>query len=138
MRPIAADRGRRPSAVASSPRSRSSRTETRDDRSEAVIRLYIGAGRQAGVRPGDLVGAITGEAGITSRDLGALEIADRYALVEVRESRADDVIEALRGSASRGKKVTVAASGMRCVDQENRARRYGAVALAERPVRPYY
>src|SRR5690606_32072258 len=30
-----------------------------------VARLYIGAGRDAGVRPGDLVGAITGEAGIS-------------------------------------------------------------------------
>jgi ATP-dependent RNA helicase DeaD len=42
-----------------------------------VVRLFIGAGREAGIRPGDLVGAITGEAGVTSRDLGAIEIADR-------------------------------------------------------------
>ena len=69
--------------------------------------LYIGAGRQAGVRPADLVGAITGEAGLTSRDLGAIEIADRFSLVEVPGGMADDVIAALRRSAIRGKKVTV-------------------------------
>ena len=33
-----------------------------------VARLFIGAGRRAGVRPGDLVGAITGEAGVGVAD----------------------------------------------------------------------
>ena len=45
-----------------------------------TVRLFIGAGRQAGIRPGDLVGAITGEAGIESRSLGAIEIGDRSSL----------------------------------------------------------
>ena len=72
-----------------------------------VVRLFIGAGRTAGVRPGDLVGAITGEAGLTSRDVGAIEIGDRFSLVEVPAGVADGVIDALRGSTIRGKKVTV-------------------------------
>ncbi len=74
---------------------------------EEVARLFIGAGREAGIRPGDLVGAITGEAGINSRDLGAIEIADRFALVEVPDARADEIIAALRATTIRGKKVTV-------------------------------
>ena len=41
-----------------------------------MARLFLGAGRKAGIRPGDLVGAITGEAGLTSRSVGAIEIAD--------------------------------------------------------------
>ena len=48
-----------------------------------VAMLFVGAGREAGIRPGDLVGAITGEAGINSRELGAIQIADRFSLVEV-------------------------------------------------------
>ena len=71
------------------------------------MRLFVGAGRQAGIRPGDLVGAITGEAGITSRELGAIEIADRFALVEVPASRAEAIIRALRATTLRGKKVPV-------------------------------
>ena len=70
-------------------------------------RLFIGAGREAGIRPGDLVGAITGEAGINSRDLGAIEIADRFSLIEVPESRADDIMHALRATTLRGRKVSV-------------------------------
>jgi ATP-dependent RNA helicase DeaD len=74
---------------------------------EDAVRLFIGAGREAGIRPGDLVGAITGEAGIDSRDLGAIEIADRFSLVEVPESRADEITAALRATTIRGRKVSV-------------------------------
>ena len=45
-------------------------------------------GGRPGIRPGDLVGAITGEAGINSRELGAIEIADRFSLVESAPRRA--------------------------------------------------
>src|SRR6266508_2813560 len=72
-----------------------------------VVRLFIGAGRQAGIRPGDLVGAITGEAGVDSGVLGAIEIADRFSLVEVPEALADKIIAALKASMIRGKKVLV-------------------------------
>ena len=70
-------------------------------------RLFIGAGRQAGIRPGDLVGAITGEAGIESRMIGAIEIADRFSLIDVPDDLADSIVAALRASSIRGKKVTV-------------------------------
>jgi ATP-dependent RNA helicase DeaD len=72
-----------------------------------VARLYIGAGRGAGIRPQDLVGAITGEAAVTGREIGAIHIADRFSIVEVPESIATEVIDALRGSKIKGKKVTV-------------------------------
>ena len=74
---------------------------------EEVTRLFVGAGRRAGIRPGDLVGAITGEAGIDSRDIGAIEISDAFSLVEVPESRASDIIAALKATKLRGAKVTV-------------------------------
>jgi ATP-dependent RNA helicase DeaD len=73
----------------------------------SMVRLFLGAGRKAGIRPGDLVGAITGEAGVTSRSVGAIEIADNFSLVEVPESLADDIIKALRATQIRGKKVPV-------------------------------
>ena len=79
----------------------------RGEAGEEVVRLFIGAGREAGIRPGDLVGAITGEAGVASRDLGAIEIADRFALIEVPQSQADAIVAALRATTLRGKKVTV-------------------------------
>jgi ATP-dependent RNA helicase DeaD len=72
-----------------------------------MARLYVSAGSGAGLRPADLVGAITNEAGISAREIGAIEIEERYSLVEVSDSVVDDVIRALRGSSLRGRKVTV-------------------------------
>ncbi|CAN5735040.1 DEAD/DEAH box helicase [soil metagenome] len=71
-------------------------------------RLYIGIGRRRGVRPGDLVGAITGEAkGVPGKAIGAIEIADQFSLVEVGESYADEVIRALSRAMIKGRKVGV-------------------------------
>jgi ATP-dependent RNA helicase DeaD len=72
-----------------------------------VARLFLGLGRRAGLRPQDLVGAIAGESGLSARDIGAIQITDRFSLVEVPESAADMVIEALQHSTIRGRRATV-------------------------------
>ena len=77
------------------------------DASGSVARLYIGAGRKAKVRPGDLVGAIANEAGIDAGAIGAVRITDRYSLVEVPEESADMVIAALQATTIKGKRVQV-------------------------------
>ena len=72
-----------------------------------MARIFIGAGRNAGVRPQDLVGAIANEAGVAGALIGAIQITDRYSLVEVPEDVAQQVISALGKSSIRGKKVQV-------------------------------
>ncbi|HEX3464676.1 MAG TPA: DEAD/DEAH box helicase [Candidatus Elarobacter sp.] len=67
----------------------------------AVARLYIGLGRGAGVRPGDLVAAIVNEGGLPSNAIGAIQIADRFSLVEVPPDRIDDLVRRLRGKPMR-------------------------------------
>ncbi len=74
---------------------------------EDVTKLYIGIGRNFGIRPADLVGAIAGEAKIDSRDIGHIDIADKFSLVEVPGSAVDAIIAALRTTTIRGKKVAV-------------------------------
>jgi len=85
------------------------RGESRGGRSSGgrVARLFVGAGREAGIRPGDLVGAITGETGLSGRDVGSIEIHQRFALVEVPESAADEVVQALRATMIKGRKAPV-------------------------------
>ncbi|SER61404.1 ATP-dependent RNA helicase DeaD [Lentzea xinjiangensis] len=75
--------------------------------SEGMTRLFLGAGRSSGIRPQDIVGAITGETGLKGRDIGAIEIADRFSLVEVPGPAANDVIEQLRDATIKGKRVTI-------------------------------
>jgi ATP-dependent RNA helicase DeaD len=96
-------RGRKPAGRESAGR------EQRRGRSAAAgtTRLFVGNGRSSGVRPQDLVGAITSKSYLSGRDIGAIEIADRFSLVEVPEAAADDVVAALRQVSIRGKKTTI-------------------------------
>ncbi len=72
-----------------------------------MARLFIGLGRQDGLRPGDLVGAISNEAGLTGRSIGAIDILDRTAFVEVPAPEAQNVVNVLRRATIRGRKVKV-------------------------------
>jgi ATP-dependent RNA helicase DeaD len=72
-----------------------------------VTRLYVGAGRARGVRPGDLVGAIAGETSLSGRDIGHIEITDNFSLVEVPSDAVDEVISAMKRTTIKGKRTTV-------------------------------
>jgi ATP-dependent RNA helicase DeaD len=72
-----------------------------------MVRLWVGLGRQPGIRPADLVGAIAGESGISGRSIGAIEITDRFSVVEVPGEAVDAVIQALRATYIKGKKAVV-------------------------------
>ncbi|MCW2579010.1 MAG: deaD2, partial [Blastococcus sp.] len=103
------DSGKRPGGRESGPSGTGRSDGPRERRSAGgpAARLFVGAGREAGIRPGDLVGAITGETGLTGRDIGAIEIHQRHALVEVPESAADEVVRALKATMIKGRKATV-------------------------------
>jgi len=90
-----------------------------------MTRLFVGAGRVAGVRPQDLVGAIAGETRLSGHEVGAIEITQNFSLVEVPEGAADAVVAALRGSSIKGRKTTV-----------RRERSDPGTRTASRPARP--
>ena len=72
-----------------------------------MVRIFVGAGRNARLRPADLVGAIANEAGIDARGIGAIDIADTFSIVELRERDVERVLTALQGATFRGRTVEV-------------------------------
>jgi ATP-dependent RNA helicase DeaD len=70
-------------------------------------KIYIGVGRGGNVRPQDLVGAIAGESHLTGKQIGSIEITEKFSLVEVPEPDIDSVIKALRASVIKGRKVPI-------------------------------
>lgn len=76
-------------------------------RPHGMARIYIGAGRKDNMRPADLVGAIINEAQVDPKQIGAIEISDRFSLVELPEDVVDHVISALRATKVKGKRHTV-------------------------------
>ncbi|TFG62956.1 MAG: hypothetical protein E4H28_07045, partial [Gemmatimonadales bacterium] len=73
----------------------------------AWTRLYFGVGRRDEAHPGDLVGAITGEAEIAGGQVGKIEIMGNFSLVDIDSQVADEVIARLDGVTIRGRTVPV-------------------------------
>ncbi|MBI5671646.1 MAG: DbpA RNA binding domain-containing protein, partial [Chloroflexi bacterium] len=71
-----------------------------------MTRLYINVGKEEGVRPGDIVGAIANEADIPGRSIGAIELFDHFSLVDVPSNQAQHVLEALKRTSIRNRKIT--------------------------------
>ncbi len=94
----------RDSGKPSRPRSRGNENSTK---------LWIGAGRKAKIRPGDLVGAIANEAGVSVSTIGAIQIADGFSTVEVPEETADHIIKVMRNTTIKGRKVRIRRDKMR-------------------------
>lgn len=74
---------------------------------QGMTRIFIGLGRQDKLRPADIVGAIAGETDVSGKSIGAIDILDRTAFVEVPSASADKVLEALRHTKIRGRKAKV-------------------------------
>lgn len=107
-----------PQMAAPPPRAPRPETEGREPRPERPSRaprvgpghwsrLYIGLGRLHGIRPGDLFGAIVGESGLPRAAIGAIQITERFSLVDVAPDQAEAVIQALRATKLRGQKAIV-------------------------------
>jgi ATP-dependent RNA helicase DeaD len=92
-------------STSSGPRSREGAAPRK--RSPGMSRIYIGSGRKDNMRPADLVGAIANEAQIEAKQIGSIEISDRFSLVELPEELVDSVIAALRATKIKGKRQTV-------------------------------
>ncbi|MFL5806588.1 MAG: DEAD/DEAH box helicase [Roseiflexaceae bacterium] len=70
-----------------------------------MTRLYLDIGRDDGVRPSDIVGAIANEANIPGRAIGAIDLFERFAFVEVPSNLSERVLRALKRTTIRGRKI---------------------------------
>lgn len=72
-----------------------------------ATKLFINIGRNAGVKPKHFVGAIVGEAGVPRNRIGTIQIAERFSIVEVPTDLAEQVMDALRRTNVKGRRVKV-------------------------------
>ncbi len=74
----------------------------------AMRTLVIGGGRKEKMRPGDILGALTGEAGgFSPSDVGKIEIHDHFSYVAVSARVADRAIQRLRDGRIKGRKFRI-------------------------------
>jgi ATP-dependent RNA helicase DeaD len=103
-----------------------------DSRPSASARLYVSIGKDAGVEQADLVSAMTSRSSEDREAVGAVEIEQRFSLVNVREDRADAILEVLRASTIRGQRVTASRYNP---DKERKNKTSGAARARARKAR---
>lgn len=96
---------KRSTKVDAKPAHTASASNTNLTKTPAWAKLFLGVGERDGLQPGDLLGAITGEAGVSGDTVGRIEIKENHTLVEVHDSVSHDVISALNGRTIRGRAV---------------------------------
>ena len=73
--------------------------------------LVIDAGRQDKLRPGDILGALTGDAGLKADDVGKIDVFATRAYVAVSRALASKALERLRAGKIKGRNFRVRALG---------------------------
>jgi ATP-dependent RNA helicase DbpA len=69
--------------------------------------LVIDAGRQDKLRPGDILGALTGEAGLRAEDVGKIDVFATRAYVAISRALASKALERLRSGKIKGRNFRV-------------------------------
>jgi ATP-independent RNA helicase DbpA len=69
--------------------------------------LQILGGRKEKIRPGDVLGALTGDAGFEGSQIGKINVTDMVTYVAVARDIADQAVKKLSAGKVKGKKVKV-------------------------------
>ncbi len=69
--------------------------------------LVIDAGRQDKLRPGDILGALTGDAGLDAKDIGKIDVFATRAYVAISRALANKALERLRAGKIKGRNFRV-------------------------------
>jgi ATP-independent RNA helicase DbpA len=72
-----------------------------------MVTLLILGGRKEKIRPGDVLGALTGEAGFSKEQVGKINVTDSSTYVAVERSIAKEALRKLSAGTIKGKKVKV-------------------------------
>ncbi|MBB3227893.1 ATP-independent RNA helicase DbpA [Luteibacter sp. Sphag1AF] len=69
--------------------------------------VVIDAGRKDKLRPGDILGALTGDAGLDAKDIGKIDVFATRAYVAIRRDLANKALERLRAGKIKGRNFRV-------------------------------
>ncbi|HVZ33953.1 MAG TPA: ATP-dependent RNA helicase DbpA [Polyangiaceae bacterium] len=81
------------------------------------VTLLLGAGKNKKLRPGDILGALTGEGGIEGKDVGAIQIDDTAAYVAIGRASAERALSRLQAAGVKGRSVKVRRAGLQLREQ---------------------
>lgn len=72
-----------------------------------MVTLRLSSGRKDKIRPGDILGALTKDAGLAGSMIGKIDIAALYSCVAIHRSKADKAFQYFQNGKLKGRKVQV-------------------------------
>jgi len=84
---------------------------------EESKRLFISIGKNRRLYPRELITFISSKTSAAKEDIGIIRILDNYSFVQVRDTKADEIIEALNGIRFRGRTLTVNFAKLKNTDE---------------------
>jgi ATP-dependent RNA helicase DeaD len=69
------------------------------------VRMHLALGKKDKVKPGDIVGALTGECKISGREIGVIDMFDHFSYFEISENHVRKVLKGMKRNTIKGKKV---------------------------------
>jgi ATP-dependent RNA helicase DeaD len=101
----------RPTSDAAEPSAKPPRRERSADQHErppkGMVRYRLAVGREHGVQPGNIVGAIANEANIDSQHIGLIKIFDGYSTVDLPEGMPVETFNQLQNAWVAGQKLAI-------------------------------
>jgi ATP-dependent RNA helicase DeaD len=84
-----------------------SKQQKRRGRNPETARIALTIGKNKGIRPSDIVGAIAGETGLDGKQIGHIEIREKMTFVDVPEAEVDRVVNKMLTKRIKGSKIHV-------------------------------
>lgn len=81
--------------------------QQKNSKESKMIRLFINVGRKHGVKPRNILGAITAEAKINGDLVGDISIYDKFSFVEIPEKYGKKVLKVMNNNQIKGRKVNI-------------------------------
>jgi ATP-dependent RNA helicase DeaD len=72
-----------------------------------MVKLFVTVGARDGARAGDLVGAMANQGGVSSTELGKVDVRESHSTIEVSAQVADTLIERVNGTTIKGRRALV-------------------------------
>jgi superfamily II DNA/RNA helicase len=72
-----------------------------------ITKIYLNGGKKKKLRAGDIVGAICNIDGVTSDDIGIIDVQDSVSYVDILNGKGKKVIDELKNMTIKGKKITI-------------------------------
>jgi len=108
QRPVDGGKSRIPDEKQPSASSSSSASESETFLSEEESkRLFLSIGKNRRLYPREIISFISSKTSAGKEDIGAIRILDNYSFIQVRDTKADEIIGALNGIKFRGRTLAV-------------------------------